>query len=410
MTEPKRKPQSGLREPKPKKTLGLKVPAPLRMPHEELFHLAERPAEEPAPNAYQSEPDTSITVKPVSQSNRFTQDTEAINKPVAQANRFTRDTSVTIEPEQQVEERPIDTSSPITPVPDEPVSKAAPVAESNRFTITTGSFQTPVLQTAQYQEPKTHYFKVPNEVADQVLAMLDDDEFKVYFRLFRLSHGHKRTACFVGYSTLAKACKMSLSKIKRVMPRLLARELIRVVEVHNGPDKKGTEYEVFTSPFSEPVSQVDRFGAATGVTGDPNKHDDHDDSIKESHHQSEVMRIYADLTGKLWTKADTAHYERVKDIPVEKIELLMRLIHNRAGEPIGSFAFFATSILNELSPSGQQSRAALKKKYEQFAREIAGANVGGNLAPSERIYQLKSHCLRAGVAWNDDLANEVLGI
>jgi hypothetical protein len=268
---------------------------------------------------------------------------------------------------------------------------------------------------SQYQEPRSLYFKTLNEISDVLMQVLDGSEFKVYFRLYRLSHGYKQTTCFVGHMALARSCNLSLRTINYILSRLVALGLVRILEVHNSPEKKGTLYEVFTSLPEESAAGGHQCKVCTGAEFAPIKEKEIDSDKKENHHQRQVMKIFTELTGKPWTKADTASYQKVAEVPLEKLEFLMRRIQQRASAPIGSFAFFAASVQNELAApasaqaaAGAGSAAGLKKKYQKFAAEIRAAYVGGALSVSDLIYKLKGRCLRDGVPWNDDLANEVL--
>ena len=122
--------------------------------------------------------------------------------------------------------------------------------------------------------------------------------------------------------------------------------------------------------------------------------------------------IYQSLTGKTWTKTDQAAYEKVKHLSIEQLDQLMRTIHNRSTEVIGSFAYFAKSILAETA-SGKEnrSRAALKKKLEKMVAEVRALHAGTqNYQISDLIYDLKNRCAREGLIWNDDVANELLGL
>jgi hypothetical protein len=139
-------------------------------------------------------------------------------------------------------------------------------------------------------------------------------------------------------------------------------------------------------------------------------HDD-DDSIKNDNHLHQVRGLYTQLSGKKWTKRDDDDYRKVSILPLETILPIMRTVHQRAGAPIGSFAFFVTSIQKELAGGGEQGRAALRKKYEKFVGEIRGLHVGdGNYRVSDLIHDLKTRCVRDGVSWDDDIANEVCGV
>ncbi len=411
--ETKKKSQpAGMREPKAKK-LNLQVPSPLRFPHTDLFpplQSLNEAGSSPAPVAIPDESisDTGNSVKPVAESNRTESDTGLILTPVVKPNQSTNNTGNANKPEARTNQSIPDTGLQTTLVATRPVATPTPVAKTSRSISATGPTLPPVLEANPYQEPKSKFFKTPNEVSDVVQARLSDEEFNLYFRLFRLSHGHRKATCFVGYTALARALNWSLSKVKRVMPRVLQSGYVRVVETYNGPDLKGSVYEVFTGATYEPVSLPDQSDSDTGGEIGPNKYDDHD--YKYNLHQKEVMRIYKELTGNVWTKADTAQYNRLQDFTAEEIELHMRAIKNRASGKIGSFAFFVTGIENEISDGGSRQGWSLEKRYYELAKELAAAFVGADDPPSEQIARLKARCIREGISWSDDLANKVLGL
>jgi hypothetical protein len=356
-------------------------------------------AEPPATEAPEPTPEkiAAVAAQPVSRPNRSKADTGGRSEPVSEMNRSVNDTGLRL-----------------IPVSTEPVSRP------NRSKPDTGISNEPVSVTNRSAE--LHGFlKVPHVIGDHWLAVLDDDEFKLYYRLYRLSHGFGQNTCFVGYSALGRACKMSLSKVKRVMPKLLSRGIVRVMEVVNESSEKGSLYEVSTGVAAEPVSESNRSKRDTGRKGEPNKDHDDDHDGKDNHHQSgpveippEMMRVadlYSELTGNEWTKADAAAFSRVAGIDPARLADLMVTIHARALEPIGRFAYFVTGVERELSPKGEQSRAMLKKRYQALWREVAGRNVGrGDWPPSEMVADLKAAALREGLRWDDDAANEVLGL
>lgn len=403
-----------LRQPRAKR-LNLEVPAPLRFPHQDLF-----PPKSPEPETgIKDEPvaqndrfvlDTGFRIDPVLRTNRFDPDTEFINAPAARPNQSEDEPGINDKPEPDSNRSEVATGSPTPPGARRPVIIPPPVPSANQFARATGLKLPPATETNPYQEPKTKFFKTPNSVSDVIQQRLSDEEFCLYFRLFRLSHGHRKATCFVGYSALAKALNWSLSKVKRVMPRLLASGYVRLVETYNGPELKGSVYEVFTGAAYEPVSLPDQSEAATGIQTEPNKIDDDHDS-KYNPHQSHVMRTYRELTGNIWTKADTAQYERLLDFTAEEIELHLHRIVSRASGKIGSFAFFVTGIENELaSESHPPSLVALRKRYREIARQQAETLVGAALPPSELATRLKTQVLRENLTWNNDLANEILGL
>jgi hypothetical protein len=103
---------------------------------------------------------------------------------------------------------------------------------------------------------------------------------------------------------------------------------------------------------------------------------------------------------------------QLQEVPTKRIIDLMPAIQTRAKNPIGNFAFFATSILREISIApATQPRGHLRRRYETFAAEVAAINIGrSEFRPSDWIAALKARCLREGLQWDDDLANQVLGL
>jgi hypothetical protein len=270
---------------------------------------------------------------------------------------------------------------------------------------------------APYIEPREGYFKARNEVSDKGQSILEPFEFSVWFRLYRLSHGFKKTTTPpVGYNAIAKACNMSLRKVQYVAPQLVQKGWIRVVEVLNGsnPADRGTIYEVFlesTIAQNATVAQQTPVAAGAAVArGTSNKHD-HDDSKIHDHHQTDVMRIYEELSGLSWGTADSASYDQVKHLQVDQIVQMMRTIHARRGTQPGSFAFYTTGILKDLqSKRVPAPRSGARKKLQTWVDELRELHVGDpNRQPSDLVADLKDRCAREGISWDNDLVNEVLG-
>ena len=104
---------------------------------------------------------------------------------------------------------------------------------------------------------ESNYLKVPNSIIDSLMKTLDSSEFTVYLRLYRLSYGFRQTRCIVGYTALSEACNLSSRQIRRIVPNLIARNLIRIVEVYNEAQKQGTLYEVYTPDKLSCVDFID---------------------------------------------------------------------------------------------------------------------------------------------------------
>lgn len=280
--------------------------------------------------------------------------------------------------------------------------------------------------------------RIPNTIIDGLLPLLEPIEAVIYLRLYRLSHGYRKQTCQVGYEKLSKSVNASDKTVRRAVDRLEKLGLIQRLGASFGGASQGNHYFVrlpastvrSTSPveITSPVNNTDPVKSTSPVTVTDIKDDDDHDDLKANHHQSEpavesqniagrgekmmiVAETYHELTGNRWTEFDEKQYREIGHFDPEKVADAMRAINSRAGQPIGTFAYFVKGIKAELSPQRRQSRALLKQRYDRFAREIAANRVGaGAQRPSDVIEALKSRCLREGLQWNDDLANEVLGI
>jgi hypothetical protein len=93
-----------------------------------------------------------------------------------------------------------------------------PVQGLHQGRIDTSAKSAPVQSEHQYIEPESHYLKVPNDVIDRLMPLLGSSEFKVYLRLFRLSHGFRQVECLVGYGALSSACGLSLPRGQKRHP------------------------------------------------------------------------------------------------------------------------------------------------------------------------------------------------
>ena len=275
---------------------------------------------------------------------------------------------------------------------------------------------------------KEGFTNFPNFILDGLLPLIDPSAALVYLRLYRLSYGFGSETCIVGTGKLASSINMGERTVERAIHKLKTAGLIEQLGSNFGKGIKGNIYKINLPATSAKLTEdakttKDVKMAAVAKTTTNKDHDDHDHDLKRNHHQSaarssettphenETMMIYKQLTGKDWTKGDHTAYEtgQIAELDLEHLHDLMVTIHGRAEQPIGSFKFFATSIAKELAPSGEQSRTALKKKYEKLAGEIAAAYVGKNdWNISDWIHALKTKCLREGVQWNDDIANEIL--
>lgn len=104
---------------------------------------------------------------------------------------------------------------------------------------------------ARPARPDTPSFDYIN---DHILPALEPKSQLIYIRLHRLSYGSQRdTTDFIGYTALARQCRISPKSAYRAIKDLLHRKLIFIVEHHKA---KGTKYRlVLSSMDSESIDK-----------------------------------------------------------------------------------------------------------------------------------------------------------
>jgi DNA-binding transcriptional regulator GbsR (MarR family) len=247
-------------------------------------------------------------------------------------------------------------------------------------------------------------------VADSIFSALDPYEFKVYFRLFRLSHGFRQTTCFIGLKALSESTGVSIPHLKRVIPKLVLKGLIRIVHVFNG-DKKGTEYEVLTDLTDTGIQQIHN-----------KRHNDHQRNI--DHHQSaragdddeteetetahfaDVKRLYQELTGNAWKAADTAAYREIADVPAAEASEALRRVAARSPGRANSFRYFVREI--KAGPETGMAEREVTTLVE-VAREVRSLNTGRyGYTEAEFREDVKTAAARRGAAYGPSVLEEAL--
>ena len=268
------------------------------------------------------------------------------------------------------------------------------------------------------------YTSIPNLILDGLIPMLRVQEQAVYLRLYRLSYGFHNTTCRIGFDKLAQNCNLSRREVIRSIEKLEQLGLI----VRLGCNFKSTRgtirgnlYQVnlpkiASADQSHSANQSHSNKPTLNAISSPNKDDD-DLVNKQDHHQKkspnlsdhekQVMTIYQEVTNNLWSKADRTNYEKIKHIPIEKIEVAVKLAYERASNRPNSFAFFIKEILTSLSPK-TQSRSNRKKAMIRIVERVRNASVGSNISPSEFAYKVKEICLKEDVNFDNDLFDELM--
>jgi hypothetical protein len=143
------------------------------------------------------------------------------------------------------------------------------------------------------------------------------------------------------------------------------------------------------------------------------EHDDlHDPDLRNNEYYHLCRKAYVDLTGNQWGKRDDDYFREVmpdlEGVPLETVEWYMRLIVKDRGQDrkIVNFAYFRTSLPGRLET--RPTRAQLKRKYEELARELAETHQLHHQPPSQQTDLVIHRCLQEGIEFNKQLWGEIL--
>ncbi|MFY9222681.1 MAG: helix-turn-helix domain-containing protein [Blastocatellia bacterium] len=237
----------------------------------------------------------------------------------------------------------------------------------------------------------------------------------MYIHLYRLSHGFGKDQCLVSLDKLAERTGFSKRTVQTVLQNLENKSLITKLKHSFGKGIiQGTIFRVATitslAEFASPAKNASLANSATikDHHDDLKKHDHHPHQLPNvTDHQKQVMMTYQEITGNNWTKVDTNNYQKIKNVPIEKIEIALRLAYDRATNRPNSFAFFIKEIIASVNPK-TQSRSNRKKAMAKIVERVRNASVGSNISPSEFVHKVKETCLREDVAFDNDLLDEIL--
>jgi DNA-binding Lrp family transcriptional regulator len=293
-------------------------------------------------------------------------------------------------------------------------------ANSTPVSVDTVSKLAPVSKTQGSAEPRrSGYLKLPNEILDQILPLLDPSEAVVFLRLYRLSVGFNQPTCTVGLAGLMRACSISESTCRRALRRLIELGFIRQLEVVNTKEVKGTTYQIETGVNLKPVSNPNWSQSETSLAVTPNTVDESDDSKNNSHHHRpasadddsphlrEIKTAYSQLTGNPWLSSDTDAYTQnpIAAVPVSRAIELMQGVQQRCGGRINSFNYFVKEIVKGSDPGNRQyQRRALAK----IVKRVRDLHVGApNYGIADFVFDVKGACAREGVIFDNDLFNSL---
>jgi hypothetical protein len=246
------------------------------------------------------------------------------------------------------------------------------------------------------------FVSIPTYLLDELAKTLTPTEWTLYLRLFRLSYGWHKDTCVVGLETLIQSTNIGRTVLRKTLKSLQNRKLIQIVETINTRELKGTKYKIYTLSESDTVSK-----------SDTNKYidDDHDDYLNKDHHQSEheksVMMIYKKITNNYWSKADATNYQKIKNIPLETIEMAIKLATQRAANPPNSLAYFVKEIVNTANPP-KQNRNLRRKIMEKIVDIVRNSFVGSSYTMSDFTHKVKDLCIKQDIFFDNDIFNEIL--
>jgi hypothetical protein len=267
--------------------------------------------------------------------------------------------------------------------------------------------QPPRQMTRSANDPLPGY-RVPNIISDEIIQTLGLPEQTVLWRLYRLSYGFNRqTTDPVGVGRLAEKCNLGETAVKKALKDLQLKRLIIIHQDTSGNPKGGNRYTVLPGLLSDPVAK--RPGSIeTGLSGDHIK--DHEDLNNTSDHQEKTMRLYEELTGNYWTRADQSAYQKIQNVSLNRIEAGIKRAMERAASRPGSLAYFCKEIINPSLGQPQKydrKRAQLQKIIEQVREARVG--IGSEYTTELFRQDVERACGREGVIFDPDLFNEIVG-
>jgi hypothetical protein len=299
----------------------------------------------------------------------------------------------------------------ITSTEKEPVTgtKKVPVTGAKKVPVTKNVTGTEKVSDTEKVPVAT--FRIPHQELDYLFRNLAPGEFKLYLRLYRLSHGWGQEICRVGDNNLLETLNMSKNALRSAKRALMDKKLIKVVRVVNLGPKGFTEYQV--SRAGEEINKNwYQKGTSTKKVSDTKKDpikEDHDDDYIKKDHQRETMMIYESITKNSWKKADEEAYQKIKAIPLEKIKEAIQLVMQRSASRPNSLNYFIKEILNLTQPS-EQSKAQRKKALEQIVSRVRQVHVGAaNYTLPDLVEDVKRMAAREGVLFDNDLFNQIMG-
>ena len=270
------------------------------------------------------------------------------------------------------------------------------------------------------------FTKIPNLYLDKLTKLLDPTEQAIYLQLFRLSWGYGKDICNIGLPKLAERANVGKSTAQAVVKRLIDKKLVEKIDWNIGKGKdQGTIYRL---PLPSNISEISRLPVNNSLLNNSSllnsntikEDEDHDDELNKDHHQKKstvtsnltehekaVMMMYKEITGNNWTKADSDNYTKIKNIPIEKIEIALRLANQRAINRPNSFAYFIKEIISVANPK-KENRSQQKKIMEKIINNLVNSHIGSSYSISDLSYDTKEACIKEDITFNHDIFDEIV--
>ena len=271
-------------------------------------------------------------------------------------------------------------------------TEKGPVTGAEKGPVT-GAEKGPVAKTGAEKGPVTKAvtgaekgpvatFRIPHQELDYLFRELDPGEFKLYLKLFRLSHGWGREICCIGDGNLIETLNMSKNSLRSAKRSLMDKQLIEIIRTVNQGPNGYTEYcvlrtgeQIKSNWYQKGTSSENITGTEKGPVKTHDHDHDHDLNHDLNHHQKETMMIYQTITGNKWKKSDDEAYKKIKEVPLEKIGEGIRLATKRSASRPNSLNYFVKEITNLAHPS-EQSKTQRKKALEKIVARVRDNNVG----------------------------------
>jgi hypothetical protein len=125
-------------------------------------------------------------------------------------------------------------------------------------------------------------------------------------------------------------------------------------------------------------------------------------------HLAQTVSTYTQVTQNRWSESDTQAYRdnKISQVPVEKVRAVLQAVSDRTGARINSFNYFIKEILTLVNP---KSPAQQKRALGLLVRRVRELHAGSaDYSLANFAHDVKTACAREGVAFDNDLLNELL--